>query len=626
MRSQWVDITLDWNTEVVQSLDPESIKKLQSRAPFSSRDDLEFVVELFESETFLPKLTSSINRRAVKEAVCRCRYPILTLQTFSDDVKLLTSRIDAPMRGFLGNGRQRNMSTLRERVQEHFRLVMASTAETGRQCVQYFELLFLQLMREPSPKSSISEACMNDLAKQVSQGDFDHDVDATKTRIHAVASRLQSDSNLEVQKRHGHNLFRDRAATQLLHHDMIRGPYPPLASITPEYMGGFIACVFLFGVPPLIEVDAASAGSNTKTADSAVSKIRRLPFDNDASSVRTYESRNESSSAITNVWGESMQELGDVRRKPRVEKNIIGLSSVSIVGSKHSLVHSDPSVESGEESPRFRHSTNVERWVAGRNRLSSSSAVSITTPNPRSEKDWLPMRGALSDRGSLSTPTRDPPTDDTDGRGYSSWSASHLPESEIPQDDQLTNMVSPSLYSHAEEHKVHEPVNMSLPHESRVLAREYTNHILQSGYGQDVSRQEISTEKANGSSSPDGGTLYASPWYTTRVAARPQQADVAETTHSARIEQSFVTFQSTRNEKLKLDAPKDERSIHGFVRTQMALRSDTKISYNAQGVMKDYTVDDDLYLEIVRYSVKVVFVDSDILASTDYRLPPLGTL
>jgi hypothetical protein len=619
MRSQWVDITLDWKAEVVHAMDPESIAKLQSRAPLTSSEDMEFIVQLFESNTFLPKLTNRQDREAVQKAICRCWYPILTFQTFWEDVKLLTSRIDNPMKEFLGNDRKRNKRTLQQRVQEYFQLVTPRTKQTESHSQQYYEILFLYLMRTATPGTLISKAQMNDLAERVFKGERDGGEDVTMT------SDSSDEGHLDVNKRHGKGLFRNPTAVRMLYHDVIRGPCFPGTTITPTFMARFIVCVFLFGAPPSSEISPTTASSGTEPAMSATSTIRRLPFGDDTSITSTTRSHGASSGIWTNGWSESQWVSGDVSHIPQVITNAIGVDSVSIVGSAATLVYEDTSADIWKPRPSSWENIDIARWAKERSRYASSPVGSNATMTRPSQGEQVPKRTAPLSYESLSLSSNILGTSDVQSSSGGSWSDKPLVATlKRPRDDHLANAVSPSMYSGPGESEEYEPVETHHTLGSEALAREYKKHINQSVY--EPERPQYSgAETFCGLPDLDDDTPRASPLHETPLTTRPfrltEQPKGAPSAHTIR---SFVTFQSTRNEKLRLDATRDERSIHGFVSIQMALRPDTKISYRAGGAMKAYSADDDLYLEIKKHAVEVVFVDSDLLVGTEYRLPPSG--
>ncbi|KAF1952094.1 hypothetical protein CC80DRAFT_552846 [Byssothecium circinans] len=92
MVTQWREITLQWHPTVVKSVDPDSIRMLQSRAPQLSKGDRDYVLDTFGRGQILPGLIDSGLRQAVKKAVCQ-QGPILTMTTFAKDVRLLSSRV-----------------------------------------------------------------------------------------------------------------------------------------------------------------------------------------------------------------------------------------------------------------------------------------------------------------------------------------------------------------------------------------------------------------------------------------------------------------------------------------------------------------------------------------------------
>jgi hypothetical protein len=268
MQSQWKDILLEFDAQVVAATDAETILMLQSRAPAFSQEDRSFLAKRFEERLLFPRLTNETLRKAVEEAVYR-QGPILTVKTFACDVKILRTRIFAPLSEALGPMRTSKNTTVRTKLLKYFRdryiervpTAIGVCAAKEHYAIRCFERLFLQLIRTATGTLSLSESDIRTLAQQ--------EFLAMSSNNRNESPTLEDDCvELPVEKRHGVWLFKRAAVTDSLLANVLRKPQPLGSPISDSFMLKHIISLFLFGTPP-------SAPSGTSVARSSPRSVAR---------------------------------------------------------------------------------------------------------------------------------------------------------------------------------------------------------------------------------------------------------------------------------------------------------------------------------------------------------------
>jgi hypothetical protein len=230
----------------------------------------------------LSKLTDDTLRARVMTAVCS-QGPILTLQTFAQDILLLLFRVHRSMTPMVKNMKAR-IDSIRRRIcaslEIDFENLSSSSGlfvdttirekefverqkkEFVERCYQY---VFLHTIRNKITTKPIDITPLSNLARR----EFNHvyvkegnggvcspteNEDAIITRATADADLLLDWEVVEVSKRHGSTLFKKEGATKLLSYDQVHtDPHQahtdplPEVPITSSFMATHIVRVFLLG-------------------------------------------------------------------------------------------------------------------------------------------------------------------------------------------------------------------------------------------------------------------------------------------------------------------------------------------------------------------------------------------
>ncbi|KAL5417046.1 hypothetical protein PMIN04_007920 [Paraphaeosphaeria minitans] len=330
--SQWKDITLQWHPEVVHTLDPDSIERLQSRAPLLSRGDRGYIGHAFGRGNIFPRLTNTALRESVMKAVCR-QGPILTLATFAKDLRALQSRVIPPLASLLRGMRRAQYDTLRKRIQSVFRKefdVLFESGETqlSRVARQVFNGLLVDNQNHDS--CNLSE---------------DGDDIATRTPASVLPS-YPDIVDVDVSKRHGVALSKSQAAAVCLYGDQVLEGQFPEPPISQSFMAKHIVCIFLFGGAKEFGACPSSSISSTMSSSSMEALLVGLPFlDRDSISFCTddYASVSEQSSSMVN---ESELDRGSVSwRRPLVhgQASMASSKAASVLSADTSPVTMTPS-------------------------------------------------------------------------------------------------------------------------------------------------------------------------------------------------------------------------------------------------------------------------------------------
>jgi hypothetical protein len=308
--SQWEDITLHEHPAVVQSLDPDSIAILESRAPLLSRRDRDYIGGAFKRGDMLPQLRDAALRESVMEAVCR-QGPILTLATFAKDLRALKSRVHQPLMSVLGVMRVARKDTLRKRIHRVFEREFDGLSESGERLAasmirkeafvaRCYQHVFLHTLRTARPRKPIHMTQLSRLARRVFNGPLvddqnhdpcnlseDEDDIATRTPAGMLPSYLDSE-DIDASKRHGVPLFNSKAATRCLYGDQVLEGQFPEPPISQSFMAKHIVCIFLFGGTNDFRACSSSSSSSTVSLGPMEAWLASLPFrDRDSASFCT---------------------------------------------------------------------------------------------------------------------------------------------------------------------------------------------------------------------------------------------------------------------------------------------------------------------------------------------------
>jgi len=272
---QWRNITLQWDSTILQCVDFEFVNMLQSRAPSFSEEDLEFIKKEFAKGYILPLKDSELRGR-VESVIC-CQGPILTLNTFAQDVRLLPVSVRQPLNGLLPKMKKDKGDTLRTRICEIIetefdeisdknnlpRATNGQRQEFIRRCYYH---VFLHTIRTKKYKcedaitkksisnNSITEAHIKNLVEEELKlrGIADRGpLQNLTTNESVISTQTSADSVLEteadVKRRHGHLLFQDPVTRKHLYYDRINDSRVSNLILTPSSMAMHIMRVFLLG-------------------------------------------------------------------------------------------------------------------------------------------------------------------------------------------------------------------------------------------------------------------------------------------------------------------------------------------------------------------------------------------
>jgi hypothetical protein len=415
--SQWTKITLQWDPIVVRSFDPESISMLQSRAPFLSTQDHDYIVHVFKHGKILTHLTDKRLREAVETEVCR-QGPILTLATFAKDLREVKTRVHGPLIVVLGTMRRESPrnDTLRKKVSEIFeeefevfihsrnRNVCSTIHKTAfvQGC---YQRLFLDALRTRGTKGSVTRGQLSKLAESEFNrlqcdgiGSVPGYVNGNGGSSVIVASdgTLLSDSgwqDVDVERRHGNLLFKDAAATTLLYSERMHEKHPRRCPISKAFMANYIARIFLFGgtrSPEACPVPPRSPQLSLNTIDGFLS---RLPFGSrDSASVYTFDDCDSASSYVSEIG-----DTASVRwRRPNVQMATASSKAASMIGSETSCVELEKTLNETKKRSRAvpRGGTPADREpghlsTPKKHRHSLSSPLGSSPNIHQSVENWV---------------------------------------------------------------------------------------------------------------------------------------------------------------------------------------------------------------------------------------------
>lgn len=280
---QWRDITLGWNSTILQCIDFEFVNMLQSRAPSFSEKDLAFIKDEFAKWYILPLKDSEL-RGQVESVIC-CQGPILTLETFAQDVRLLQVSVRQPLNGLLPKMKKDEGDTLRTRICEIIKTELDEISDENklpratndqrqefiRRCYYH---VFLHTIRTKKYKSensisnnSITEVDIKNLVKEELKLRGIADTGPLQnlaTNESVISTQTSADSvpetEADVKRRHGHLIFQDPVTRKHLYYDRINDSRVSNLILTPSSMAMHIMRVFLLGRRVIERVMTPSLG------------------------------------------------------------------------------------------------------------------------------------------------------------------------------------------------------------------------------------------------------------------------------------------------------------------------------------------------------------------------------
>ncbi|KAF9728532.1 hypothetical protein PMIN01_13360 [Paraphaeosphaeria minitans] len=368
--SQWEDITLHEDSAVVQSLDPDSIARLESRAPLLSRPDRDYIGHAFKRVDMLPQLRDAALRESVMKAVCR-QGPILTVATFAKDLRALETRVHQPLISVLGVMRGARENTLRKRIQSVFEREFDVLSESGERLAastirkeafvaRCYQHVFLHTLRTAPPKGSIHMTQLSRLARRVFNDllvddqnhdpcnlSEDEDDIATRTPASMLPSYLDSE-DVEVSKRHGVTLFKSKAAAGCLYGDQVLEGQFPEPPVSQSFMAKHIVCIFLFGGTNDFRACPSSSSSSTVSLGPMEALLTSPPFrDRDSISFCTADDHASVSEQSSYRVNESELDIDNVcwrhphvvLRHPHGQTSMASSKAASVLGPDTSPVN-----------------------------------------------------------------------------------------------------------------------------------------------------------------------------------------------------------------------------------------------------------------------------------------------
>jgi hypothetical protein len=616
--NQWEEITLKWEDSVLPCIDLQSIRDLQSRAPRFSSHDHQFIVNSFRSGKMLPKLTDDTLRAKVKTAICS-QGPILTLQTFAQDILLLLSRVHKSMEPMVKNMKQKMDETLRKRICDSLESEFASlsspnglfvdTTILGNEFVERcYQHVFLHTIRNKITTKPIDRTLLSNLAR----GEFNRiyakeghlsvctptaSEDAIITRAPEDADALRDVSGWEyvhVSKRHGSRLFEEEGATKLLYYDQVLTDPLPGAPITSSFMAMHIVRVFLFGA-------AANGGVQPQLVRDM---LDRLPYCGSSPASSCAFDGSDSVSALPLYAARKSNLIEQSIPKFHCGSRIVAVSPEDVVRSKApSLI--DPGSSPVSPTSASEHTTKRPLPTSA-TYAPENSQIDPSTPVKRRRR----LTPSTYDHESVSEP----------------GSARSMDLVETRDSLSVTTTISPSIYS-VKTQKSGCPFSWGTGREGTVPHNFGDEYVV---YGNPFSDEMTTDEGQNslnvgnhdGSRSPEAmirkvtynklekraDILYS------RSDLFPKSAKVRY--HVTRPEEpTFVKFTSYINQRVVRTVQRNEHLIDAFKRSQLGRYPRSTFMYEKQqmenGVSKTKEIqieNDNLYATIDNHNLKEVLV------------------
>ena len=242
---------------MVAAVQHPSVKKLESRNPYSSENDLSFVVEQFRSKHFLPDVSDLSRRREVEKAICAFRGPFLTFETLAHDLRVLM-RMQARLKPCLKE--RPKGESLRTYLVQYFRGKFrklhcewpdATYNETEDQFAdECYVTLFLHLLRTASCETRVESRDLGLMAMRIFKGEESEGEDT----ILIVSPRncrsiVPITQDVPIESRHGMQLFRRTEAALYLYRNRLLASRSGSKFAAPADLARDIACIFLYGTP-----------------------------------------------------------------------------------------------------------------------------------------------------------------------------------------------------------------------------------------------------------------------------------------------------------------------------------------------------------------------------------------
>ncbi|KAH8710277.1 hypothetical protein GQ44DRAFT_776643 [Phaeosphaeriaceae sp. PMI808] len=668
--SQWEEITLQWHPTVVGSVDPDSIQMLQSRAPRLSKSDHDYVVGAFEQGGMLPQLTDSALREAVKLAVCR-QGPILTLKTFTKDVRLLLSRVHRALATVLGDMSRRRGDTLRKRVhrilEQEFddlyhsdELCISATVQKEGLVERCYQHVFLHTIRTELPEGSISTKQLRRLVKRefdclytnsenhsVSNPPEDED-DIAIVAPTVISPTYPSFEDIDAERRHGIFIFKSEKVAGLLYRDQIHKHELPISE---SFMAKYIVRVFLSGSRTNFE---AIPSPITPIASIVATRgmVQSLPFLNkDYISCGTADGHESISGLASLATNESELDVASVLwRRPHILTADVSSEAASMVGWGTSSLDRTDSPECVGKRPLFVSAVDATQdghlgypsTPSKRPRslkLSDHLARSIhpvedalpkcTSQIPR--QDFFNTLSASSTRSArLSRVDRwrgnldvgwsevdqnSPDTIDMNGSSIYSPSRRSL-ASQVMSSDRGCSSNSMKAYTELLRH--HNPFASDTT--TAVHELELNQNGSSAEYMQDISQPQKDSLPHN-----QIGRLVAD---SNQLGARPisKVTTISGLTKNPVSRPRHIVYKSSVRDDIVYRAPADAGSTERFVESQKIIDPLSTFWYKLKNQdNKCATSHDQLYHAICKYGLETVFVKSKQLGSTDHSSAAIFT-
>jgi hypothetical protein len=595
MESQWREILLDFDPRVTAATDTETIRALESRAPAISCDDRDFLAKKFKKRLLFPGLEDQALRDAVELAVYR-QGPILTLTTFGHDIKIISRRILEPLRKALGPKNASENGTVRSKLLQYFRehyiknvrTAIGICAERDRYAYKCFERLFLQLIQTATPKNYISEADLQNIARQ----EF-LEID----RSSCIVSSTSRDDGIEisVENRHGKALFQKLANADWLLSDVIRDPDPACNKVSVYFMVKYITSLFLFGTPPPRNASSPPPKPIAKALPTAANAVDRLLFDGSnppsTQSLSALSSASndldDTSSESRSTWSESTQQVcGDRRREPRfVTIGDFTSQRASITGWHSSRISTTSYGESlkrdvtSYESPIFFPEQKRPRLTTS---VVVSKGESPTLKNGPSRNKQYHQMSRCTSLPSVTTPDRGSYAEEYDPASHAySTPLSSIDGRECYQDESFSPSDYDRSWSPITQRSATTLPNTSCLHSYRDLVN--LPFGRESVHGDEHVSAPADANEHNASS-----TRAPSPCDTMPAGRR----ESIQRTSSPRVAGcEAIEFKLSSNKDMFYRTTRTLKSLHGFIKSQRMIDASSKFSYMVDGKTVDAPTD-----------------------------------
>lgn len=592
---------------------------LQSRAPSWSETDLNFVREEFRLGRILPRLEEPALRNQVELAICS-QGPILTLETFAQDVRLLQSRVRRSLNNLVLGVRRKKRDTLRTRICDilckevdrmSLELSLPNPSDAERQALvrRCYQHVFLYAIRT---KNSVERKHLSAVVKQELDPLRTHErelsLQSQLTEEGAIATQAPADDlpdiEVDINRRHGHLLLKDLTATKHLYCDRINDGCVSSLPLTRSSMAKHIVRIFLLGRAAFEQTQTLSSGLPAAIAQSASTVAHSTPFDISPISTCASDELVHSLNSPTCTATPTTLNIRDVRRG-RAKASKTAVESMAV-----ELVHVELSPASSAHTSN-RVTTKRSASVSTLDTLQDGSIDKSRPIKRLRRKGWF----GQEEQNVVLSETGDP--------HYRRRSA--------------TGTVSPSIYSVDRRSSISQPDNgrfsSSIGPETRFCARDYADLVRECDPYAGQSNHGVSNSQ----------TIVSSPCYTGKltIARHPPSrptlgASANETTQELQTVGSrneaprFILYKSLRHESMVHCALRTRDSTKRFVASQKKLDPKSRLLYiqNENGKdarnagdfngkdarnardLKHASNAEQLYHAIERFGLATVFVDS----------------